>query len=94
MRSVDELYIHLNARTKPQKEESLERDLRVEALDLGRIDKLDVRSDASSRQKEKAEPGTRLASRLSLVRIAGLEPVRRTAPEPKSGVSANSTISA
>ena len=66
MRSVDELYIHLNARTKPQKEESLERDLRVEALDLGRIDKLDVRSDASSRQKEKAEPGTRLASRLSL----------------------------
>ncbi len=73
MRSVDELYIHLNARTKPKKEESLERDLRVEALDLGRIDKLDVRSDASSRQKEKAEPGTRLASRLSLGRVDELD---------------------
>ena len=63
----------MNARTKPKKEESLERDLRVEALDLGRINKLDVRSDASSRQKEKAEPGTRLASRLSLGRVDELD---------------------
>lgn len=60
----------------------------------GRVDELDTRSKRENKAKEKAKPGTRLASRLSLVRIAGLEPVRRTAPEPKSGVSANSTISA
>ncbi len=60
----------------------------------GRVDELDTRSKREKKAKEKAKPGTRLASKLSLVRIAGLEPVRRTAPEPKSGVSANSTISA
>ena len=59
-----------------------------------RVDKLDIRSKCENKAKEKAKPGTQLASRLSLVRIAGLEPVRHMAPEPKSGVSANSTISA
>ena len=32
--------------------------------------------NASDKTKEKAEPGTRIASRLSLVPLTGLEPVR------------------
>ncbi len=38
-----------------------------------RVDKLDIRSKCENKAKEKAKPGTQLASRLSLVRIAGLE---------------------
>lgn len=39
----------------------------------GRVDELDTRSKREKKAKEKAKPGTRLASKLSLVRIAGLE---------------------
>ena len=52
--------------------------MRVEALDLGCVDKLDTRLDASAEVDKKTEPGTRLASRLSLAGLARFERARMT----------------
>ena len=43
---------------------------------LGSFDNLDTRLDASAEVNKKTEPGTRIASRLSLVPLTGVEPVR------------------
>ena len=56
--------------------------------------KKDPLQTRAKRHNKKTEPGTRIASRLSLVRIVGVEPTRITSQEPKSCASANSAISA
>lgn len=50
--------------------------------------------NASEKAKEKAELGTRIASRLSLVRPIGLEPTRRMPYAPQTYVFANFTTAA
>ena len=51
-------------------------------------------TNASGKTKEKTEPGTRIASKLSLVRVKRLELPRTKTPDPKSGASASSAIPA
>ena len=55
-------------------------------------DKKDARCKHERKGKIKTEPETRIASRLSLVRVMGVEPTRLAAQEPKSCASANSAI--
>ena len=47
----------------------------------GRVDELDTRSKREKKAKEKAKPGTRLASKLSLVHRMRINPNPQHLPE-------------
>ena len=50
--------------------------------------------EARGSQKEKARRNAGFSGLLHLMRVTGIEPARLAAPDPKSGMSTNFTISA